>query len=125
MNSSSRIFIGNPLSIFLNRIKVFGYIYRGEVKLKLGDLDGAESDFSKGINVMRYPPIDSKLYILRSKVRKQKGDLKGSKNDYQKVLDIGKKYLDKGSIGLACRTWKNASEPGNEDANELLKTHCK
>ncbi len=86
-------------AIELDPKDVVAYRNRGIAKECLEDYDEAISDFSKAIEL---DPEDPFAYLHRGKSKKSLDNKKG-----------------------ACEDWKQAAKLGNEEAEKLLKKHCK
>lgn len=62
-----------------------GYRYRGQVRMKSGDYDGAMADFNRAISIA---PKYAENYILRGGAEMKKGDYDAAEADVTKAIEI-------------------------------------
>jgi tetratricopeptide (TPR) repeat protein len=78
------------------------YYYRGISEVRLGNTNGALSDFSKAIELN--PPFDQ-AYYDRGKLKQTLGDLDGALGDYDKAIELNPKnsaaYNNRGNVKVA------------------------
>ena len=61
------------------------YYYRGSIKSKQGDNNGAFKDYTKSIEL---DPDHSKAYNNRGVIKRKRGDIIGAMNDFDKAIEI-------------------------------------
>lgn len=73
-------------SISFNSSFADAYYNRGELRIHLGDLNGALADCNEAL---RINPKDSDAYINRANIRGQQGDLEGAVSDSSQAIKLG------------------------------------
>ena len=109
-----------------------GYFFRGNIRDRNGDYNGALKDFDKAIELN---PGYTLAYNNRGIIKGIKGELEAALEDFNKALEYEPEYRDgyynRGNVKYylewrqeACMDWQKAAALGSAQAEKILNKYC-
>lgn len=109
-----------------------GYFFRGNIRDRMNDVDGALKDFSKAIELN---PAYTLAYNNRGIILGLKGEMENALADFNKAIELEPDYRDayynRGNVKYymnwkqeACLDWQKAAALGSEQAEKIRNKYC-